>query len=108
MKNGFIHYCDKFEKCDWKCFHFDTDGIKLGKIPNYFEHDPYFKAHKEHCGGEIKQVSIKEPLPWEELFEAVRDWVKKWDDHTGNADLSPEGKKVKEILSRFPERGGEK
>lgn len=53
-----------------------------------------------------KKSSPQGPLPWEGLLAAVLDWIKKWDAHTGSADLSPEGKKVKEILSRFPERGG--
>lgn len=64
----FIHYCNKLRKCDWKCFHFDSEGISFGKIPEYFEHDPYFQAHQKYCGGNIIQANV---LKEEVLQEAL-------------------------------------
>jgi hypothetical protein len=59
MKNNVIDnifWCDKREKCQWKCFALDYWGLSLGRIENTLS--AWVEAHEHFCGGKLIQGKI--------------------------------------------------
>jgi hypothetical protein len=51
-----IFWCDKREKCQWKCFALSYSGFSIGRIENTLL--AWREAHKHFCGGELIQGKI--------------------------------------------------
>jgi len=51
-----IFWCDKREKCQWKCFALDYSGFSIGRIENTLL--AWREAHKHYCGGKLTQGKI--------------------------------------------------
>ena len=57
-----VIFCDKKEKCKWKCFALDYYGFGRGTLkdyPNY--HNSWVEAHECQCGGKLIQAEIVLP-----------------------------------------------
>ncbi len=53
-----IFWCDKREKCGWKCFALNYSGFAIGKIENTLL--AWREAHEHYCGGKLIQGKIVE------------------------------------------------
>ena len=53
-----IYYCEKKNKCQWKAFALNADGMSLGRVENALP--AWREWHEKMCGGKLVQAEIVE------------------------------------------------